>query len=66
MESAIPRFLLCISKDFNLEAFHCGIKCTVMTLSSNQVYILNKCSLIQEALRFINYCEITHKKEVLH
>ncbi|XP_065644326.1 uncharacterized protein LOC136075356 [Hydra vulgaris] len=65
-ESAIARFLLCIYKDLTFEAFHCGVKISVMTLSSNRVYIMNKFSHIQEALRFLNCCEITPKKEVVY
>ena len=52
-ESAIPRFLLCINKDLTFEAFDCGVKISVMTLSSNRVYFMNKFSHIQEVLRFV-------------
>ena len=65
-ESAFPRFLLCINKDLTFEGFHCGVKISVMTLSSNRVYIMNKFSHIQEVLRFLNCCEITPKKEVVY
>ena len=62
----MPRFLLCIFNDLKFESYHCGVRCTIRTLSGNRICVFNRWSHIQEGCRFLNYCEITPKKNVVH
>ena len=60
--TSVPRFLLRIFNDLKFEAYHCGVRCTIRTLSVNRICIFNRWPHIQEGCRFLNYCEITPKK----
>ena len=64
----VPRFLLSIFNDLKFEAYNCGVRCTIWTLSVIRVYVFNRWSQKQEGCRFLNYCEITPntKKNVIH
>ena len=42
--TCIAKFFLKIYPMFNFEAFHCGVKCSVSTLPSNRVNLLNRLS----------------------
>ena len=59
---SVPRFLLRIFNDLKFEAYHCGVRCTIRTLTVNRICVFNMWSHIQEGCRFLNYCEITPKK----
>ena len=63
--SCIPTFLLQISSDFTYESYHCGVLCTIQSLSSNRVKKLECLFSIEEALTFLNSCELDNKKNVL-
>ena len=45
-----PLFLLKINEDFTFSAYHCGVKCTITTLSKNRNVRLNKWSRVEEAV----------------
>ena len=42
--TCIAKFFLKIYPMFSFEAFHCGVKCSVSTLPSNRVNLLNRLS----------------------
>ena len=63
--TCVSRFTLKINSDFSFEGFHCGVKCTIIPLSRNRIYNLNKWSTIQEAIRYLHTMEIDNKKDVL-
>ena len=48
------------------EAYHCGVKRTIISLSENKVYLLNRWSHIQEALNFLRNCKIQHKNKIIN
>ena len=62
--TSVPRFLLRIFNDLKFEAYHCGVRCTIRTLSVNRICVFNRWS--QEGCQFLNYCEITPQKNVIH
>jgi hypothetical protein len=63
--TCVPMFSLKIKEDFSFEAYHCGARCTIKTLSQNRIHVIKRWSHIEEALRFLNVSEITAKKEVI-
>ena len=63
--SCIPTFLLQIRSDLTYESYHCGVLCTIQSLSSNRIKKLQHLSSIEEALAFLNSCELDNKKNVL-
>ena len=63
--SCIPRFFLKIAEDFTYQSFHCGIACTITSLSKNRILHLNTLSLIEEAISFLNIMEKDNKQKVL-
>ena len=64
--TGVPKFLLKIDETFKFESFHCGVKSTIMTLSSNRVTLLNRWSYIMEAVNYLNNLEIDNKKTVIN
>ena len=48
------------------EAFHCGVKCSVTTLSSNRIITISRRSQIVEAIRFLKHLELNAKQEIFH
>jgi len=50
-------YMLSIKNSFKYEAYHCGVKRTIISLSENKVYLLNRWSHIQEALNFLHNCK---------
>ena len=38
--TSVPRFLLRIFNDLKFEAYHCGVRCTIRTLSVNRICVL--------------------------
>ena len=48
--TGIPKFLLKIIDTFKFESFHCGVKSSITTLSSNRVTLMNRWSYIVEAV----------------
>ena len=63
--SCIPRFLLKVFEDFTYVAYHCGIRCTISSLSSNRITHFKSWSIVEEAVSFLNAMEKTQKKHVL-
>ena len=61
----MPLFILKINNNFQYEAFHCGVKCIIKTLSQNRITILNRWLHIVEAVRFLNTYEIKSKKNII-
>ena len=51
---------------FNFEVFPCGVKCAISTLLSNRGNLVNRWSLVEEAIRYLNLLEIIHEKEIMH
>ena len=64
--TGVPRFILRIYKNLTFEAFHSGVRCTVNILCQNRVYVLNRWSNMQEAVRFLYCLEMTPNKKVIH
>ena len=50
----------------SFKALHCGVKCSISTLLSNRVNLLNRWLLAEESIRYLNLLEISHKKEKMH
>ena len=63
--SCIPRFLLKIFIDLTYNAFHCGVLCTIKSLSSCRISSLDSWSKIEEAISFLNRMEKSVKKDVI-
>ena len=63
--SCIPRFLLKVFADFTYKAFHCGILCTIRSLSRCRMNLLNSWSKFEEAISFLNQMEKSVKKDVI-
>ena len=63
--TSVPDFLLLIRDDFTNDAYHYGIKTTVKSLSQNRITNLKRWSHIQEAIRYLNNCDVSGIKDVL-
>ena len=63
--NGLPIFLVKIFKDLNFETYHCGIKCTISTLSKNRVMTVHAWSVLEEIIRYLKNMEIDNKKCVL-
>ena len=47
-------------------SFHMGLRVTISTLSKNHIYSLNSFSALEEAVRFLNSYEESHKTKIIH
>lgn len=65
LNNGIPCFILKIFENLSFEAFHTGVSCTISTLSSNRITVLNTKSGLFEAIRFLKAKENDHKKNIL-
>lgn len=65
LKEGTPLFLLKIQEDLSFFSYHCGVKCTISTLSTNRIRRLDKWSRVAEAIRFLNTKVIGHKVEIL-
>ena len=63
--NGVPLFLVKIFKDLNFETYHCGIKCTISTLSKNRVMTVHAWSVFEKIIRYLKSMEIDNKKCVL-
>ena len=63
--NGVPLFLVKIFKDLNFETYHCGIKCTISTLSKNRVMTVHAWSVLEEIIRYLKNMEIDNKECVL-
>ena len=63
--NGVPLFLVKIFKDLNFETYHCGIKCTISTLSKNRVMTVHAWSVFEKIIRYLKNMEIDNKKCVL-
>ena len=64
LRGGTPLFLLKMHHDLSFSAYHCGVKCTITSLSKNRICIMNMWSKVFEAVRFLNAKEISHKTEI--
>ena len=62
--SCISRIFLKIAEDFTYQSFHCGIACTITSLSKNRILHLNTLASIEEAIYFLNIIEKGNKQKV--
>ena len=53
-DTGVPMFLLRIYSNLKYEAFHCGVKITIHSLTCNKISHLSRWSQIEEALRELN------------
>ena len=61
-----PLFLLNIQEDLSFFGYHCGVKSTISTLSTNRIMSPRfKWSRVTEAIRFLNTKVIGRKVEIL-
>ena len=51
--NGLPLFLVKIFKDLNFETYHCGINCTISTLSKNRVMTVHAWSDFEEIIRYL-------------
>ena len=61
----IPTFLLAISGALKFETFHLGVKIHIPSLTKNRVTRIERWSVLEEAIRYLNSKETTSKMEVL-
>ena len=64
-DTGIPKYLLRI-KDLSYESFHGGVKCSVASLHAKKLFKIASWPQIAEALRFLNFMEVSHKTEIIH
>ena len=60
-----PLFLIKIFKNLNFETYHCGIKCTISTLSKNRVMTVHAWSIFEEITLYLKNMKIDCKNCVL-
>ena len=65
LRCGIPYFLLTIKTDLTFEGFNCGVRCTMKSLSTNRITIIDRCSKLIEAVRYLSTLELDDKKLVL-
>ena len=60
--------MLNIKQDFSYKAYHSGIKCTIASLSQNQITRrpITRWSQIEEAVRFLKNFASSQKQNILH
>ena len=58
-------FTLQIFDDLQFFAYHCGVKCTISTLSQNRIHKFCRWSEIDEAVRFLNTIDSDSKKVII-
>ena len=61
----VPLFLLKISHDLRLSAFHAGIRYGIPTLMKNRISILDSWPELEEAIRFLHYQPWNQQKFVI-
>jgi len=61
----IPMFVLILLPSLKYEAFHCGIKVFVSTISINRGTLINRWSILSEAIRFLDSKVVEDKTGVL-
>ena len=61
----IPKFVIVISELLKFEAFHLGVKCNITTLTLNRQTLINRWSIIDEIIRFLNNKEPDNHMDVL-
>ena len=64
--TGIFEFMLKIKEDFLFEGFHCGVKCTITSLSQNRITRITRWSQLDEAIRFLKNIVFSRKETVLH
>ena len=62
--AGVPMFLLRIYSDLKYEAFHCGVKINIQSLTCNKNSHLSRWSQIEEALGELNLRELSNKQNV--
>ena len=62
----LPRFLILDNHSF--QVFHCGVKCSILSLVTNRITRITHWSEIVEMIYglFLNLCETNLKKDVIH
>ena len=65
LRGGTPLFLLKIHHDLSFNAYHCGVNCTISSLSKNRICVMDMWSKVFEAIRFLNTKEISHKTQIL-
>lgn len=63
--SGCPKFLLKIYNNMQFESFHYGSKCTITSLSTNNITAINKWSQCEEALRYLKDNDVANKSKVI-
>ena len=64
-KDAVPSFLIKVTEDLKYDAYQAGIRCTIQSLSTNRINILNSWSKVEEAVRFLKNRPVTHKMLVM-
>ena len=64
--TGIHKFLVKINGDLSFEAFHSGVKCSIISLSRNRVSQFTRWSQIEEDVRFLHTSIPSWKADVLH
>ena len=57
--------MLKIKQDFFYEAYHSGIKCTIVSLLQNRITRITRWSQIEEAERFLKNFTSSQKQNIL-
>ena len=52
--TGIPLFSPDVNEDFTYEAYHCGSRCRLKNLEAHYIKKINRQSLFEEAIRFLN------------
>ena len=60
-----PLFLLKIQEDLSFFVYHCGVKSTISTLSTNSICRLDKRSRVAEVIKFRNTKVFGREVEIL-
>ena len=62
----VPKFLIQIEESMKFTSFHMGIRVTISSLIKNSIYAFKSLSTVEEAVRFLNNFEESHKTRILH